>query len=85
LQEKNIVGVGNSKQGATPADGLVENRIEIFASVTAFCNSKALALVVQEGSSGGFKNLVGKRGGTGSEVEDALFHAGRIVEAVFAC
>ena len=71
LHEEDIVGVGNREQGPASGDRLIENAIEILASVAAFSDAKALALKIEEGSGGGFENLVGKRGGTSGEVEDA--------------
>ena len=75
------MGVWNAKQTAAAGDGFIQHTVEFLASVTALGDAVALALVIQKGGGGSLEDFVRKRGGAGSKVEDALFHAGSIVEA----
>ena len=75
LQEQDVVRLGHGQQLPAERDRLVEDTVELLATVAALGDTEPLALIVQQGLGGRFQNLCRQHGGAGAEVEYAVAHA----------
>lgn len=74
LQEQHLVVRGNVEQVAQVLLGLAGNGHVVITTVAHFHDRKALAPPVEKLGLGTLQNCVGKRRGTGAEIEGSLAH-----------